>query len=160
EKSPAERERILINELGMLIRSGEKVLDYHTQALHVPVSFFTAAAANRPPPVDGMSPAFRIFVELEEDQSQQTQMLGVARRDLYLLPAVDRFEINFLKGMIGLWLLVLLLLGIALTLSTYLSGVIAWIATLFLYLLGKNLEFIQQVARGIADGGGPLESAW
>jgi hypothetical protein len=100
------------------------------------------------------------LVEVDEDRvTAQTQMLGVAPRDLYLLPAEGPFWINFLKGMIGLWFLVLLMLGVALALSTYLSGVIALLCTLILFLFGANRDFIYQVATGRAEGGGPLEAA-
>src|SRR5207253_1798603 len=127
--------------------------DYHTQGLEVPAAFFdhvvsaSAAAPARPAADSAAPPAplFTVLVAADDDPNlRQTQMLGMARRDLYLLPAVGPFEINFFKGIIGLWFLVLLMLGIALTLSTYLSGAIAWLATLFLFLLGMSLDFLRQ----------------
>src|SRR5262249_52711072 len=36
--------------------------------------------------------------------------------------------------------------------------VIAWLATLFLFLLGLNLDFLRQIASGRLAGGGPLEA--
>jgi len=44
-------------------------------------------------------------------------------------------------------------------LSTYLSGVIALLFTVFLFFVGMNREFIAQVATGKAEGGGPIEAS-
>src|SRR5262249_8848797 len=61
--------------------------------------------------------------------------------------------------MVGVWFLVLLFLGIALALSTYLSGVITLLFTIWLFVVGMNRDFILQVATGKAEGGGPIEAS-
>src|SRR5581483_3886459 len=90
----------------------------------------------------------------------QTQMLGVAKRDLYVLAAERPFWINFLKGIIGMWFTFMLVLGLAVACSTYLSGVISWLCTLFLFGAGLFADYIQQLAEKRAIGGGPMEAAW
>ena len=51
------------------------------------------------------------------------------------------------------------MIGLAVALSTYLSGVITLLGTLILYVLGFFQEFITEVALRKNVGGGPLESA-
>jgi hypothetical protein len=71
---------------------------------------------------------------------------------------VFAFILNFYKGMFGLWLRLCLVIGIAVALSTYLSGVISMIVTAKLYLLGGLMEYIQSIGQGTAPGGGPMEA--
>src|SRR5262249_3714846 len=66
---------------------------------------------------------------------------------------------NFFKGAVGLWYRLCLVIGIAVTCSTYLSGVVSFLATTFLYLLGLVIDFVRTVAEGKSMGGGPLENA-
>jgi hypothetical protein len=91
----------------------------------------------------------------------------MAKYDLYLRlddPGAGSekwlFAANFFKGAFGLWLRLGLILGVAVTLSTYLSGVISLILTWVLYLGGVSLEFIKSVAFGTNAGGGPFESIY
>jgi hypothetical protein len=50
------------------------------------------------------------------------------------------------------------LIGMAVALSTYLSGVISGIVAAFLYLCGNFLDFIHSVATGTSPEGGPVQS--
>jgi hypothetical protein len=54
----------------------------------------------------------------------------------------------------------LLVIAIAVTCSTYLSGVISFVATVFLYFAGlfRDTDYIKGLAEGTTPGGGPLES--
>jgi hypothetical protein len=91
--------------------------------------------------------------------------MGMAKYDLYFR-ADDPdstneklwFSLNFFKGSMGLWLRMCLVTGIAVCLSTYLTGVISLLFTLILYMGGLVQEFIQQVAMGVNPGGGPVEA--
>jgi hypothetical protein len=85
-------------------------------------------------------------------------MLGVAKRDLYLLDAELPFWQNFFKGAIGLWLSMLLVLGLAVACSTYLSGIISLLATLFLVGAGMMVDYVRSLAENKVPGGGPIES--
>jgi ABC-type transport system involved in multi-copper enzyme maturation permease subunit len=100
-----------------------------------------------------------------------TQYVGMARYDLYFRmddesAGRDRFwfAVNFFKGAFGLWLRLCLIIGIAVALSTYLSGVISLLIAGLLFLGGESREYIQQVATGHDSagrpvaGGGPFES--
>ena len=54
-------------------------------------------------------------------------MLGVARHDFYLLAAENSFYLNFMKGIVGMWCSVMVVLGVAVvTCSTYLVASSRW----------------------------------
>jgi hypothetical protein len=86
----------------------------------------------------------------------------MARYDLYLLDAENPFWFNFFKGACGLWLLLLMVLGLNIALSTYLSAIISWLAGLFWLLLGLVRDFIVALTSNSSDisGGGPMESLY
>src|SRR5262249_49897194 len=65
-----------------------------------------------------------------------TQFLGVAKHDLYFLAAEGNFYENFFRGAVGIWLRMVLVIGIAVTCSTYLNGVVSFLVTLVLVVLG------------------------
>ena len=85
-------------------------------------------------------------------------MLGVAKQDFYLVAEVKPFWQNFLKGIIGLWCTLMVVLGVAIACSTYLSGVISLLCTLFLYGSGLCTDYLREVALQQTDGGGPSQS--
>ncbi len=128
----------------------KEIADFHTLFVDIPTGLFRNLGEwnlhQRPP--------LQVVVRCES----RTQYLGVAKADLYLMDQVRGFEQNFFKGAVGLWYRLCLVIGVAVTCSTYLSGVISFLATMFLYLLGLITEFIQQVARHKALGGGPMEA--
>ena len=68
------------------------------------------------------------------------------------------FAVNFVKGVIGMWFRFLMILGVAVVLSTYLSGVISWLTAVILYFLGMFSDFIEKLASGRLQGGGPAEA--
>ena len=167
--SPEEREKAfdkiekeLIKKHGVVEVSGFEVTDYHTQVMEVPAVFFTRlndlvkADPGEGPDAGKVS----MYVLVNVDRTSPQQMLGVARRDLYLLANERPFAINFIKGLVGMWSSCMLVLGIAIACSTYLSGVISWLCTLFLFGAGVFREQIMQLAEGRSVGGGPLESAY
>src|SRR5262249_30712149 len=132
----------------------KEISDFHTLSVNVPAGLFKNLnewfdqKAPRPAPL-------RVVVRCES----RTQYLGVAKYDFYLLDSTRGFEQNFFKGAVGLWFRLCLVIGIAVTCSTYLSGVISFLTTMFLYGLGLIIDFARNVAEHKAMGGGPLESA-
>jgi hypothetical protein len=101
-------------------------------------------------------PFMKVLVNIEPSSRQQ--LLGVARRDLYLLAGQKPFWQNFVKGAIGLWFSVMLLLGLTIACSTYLSGIISWILASVLFVGGFFLDYIRTLAENQAVGGGPWVS--
>jgi len=86
------------------------------------------------------------------------QYVGAARYDLYILAADGLFAWNFFKGAIGLWMRLCIVVGLAVMFSTYLSGVISWLATMFLYVAGVCQDYVRKLAEGLNPEGGPLIS--
>jgi ABC-type transport system involved in multi-copper enzyme maturation permease subunit len=152
----------------------KEVFDYHTFSFELPGGLFRNLAQSTG---NSKEPQLKIDVRCDS----KTQYLGVARHDLYLLDAQGgwftralqslfgfhedslmagylAFSENFFKGAFGLWLRLCLVIVVAVSLSTYLSGVIALLCTMFIYFLGFFIDFVQQLAAGKSDGGGPLEA--
>jgi hypothetical protein len=152
DKVLAVRLSALAEKFGYYELPSKEVVDFHTLFVDVPAGLFKSAAASASTP--GQRP-LQIIVRCES----ATQYLGVAKHDLYLLAAERSFPVNFFKGAVGLFYRICLVIGIALTCSTYLSGVISFLATMFIYLLGLSVDFIKSVAEGKTPGGGPLEAA-
>ncbi len=150
----------LIAKHRVLEMAGQPVTDYHTQSLEVPAVFFTTLMENasaKTAPDGRRYPQLRVLVSVDRSTTGEAQMLGVARRDLYLIAAELPFWQNFLKGIVGMWCSVMLVLGIAVACSTYLSGLISLFLTAMIYGLGQATDYLQQVADKKVEGGGPLE---
>lgn len=167
ERQLARIEEELIERYGLYEVAGMEVVDYHTQVLGGKTQEQRQEAAaslgrllqklGEPRAGGAGDPLLRVYVSV--DRASQTQMLGVAPRDLYVLEAERPFVLNFVKGVVGMWCSLLLVLGIAVAASTYLSGVISWICTLFLYGAGLFSDYIRQIAENRTPGGGPIEAA-
>jgi ABC-type transport system involved in multi-copper enzyme maturation permease subunit len=163
KKAKARIMEELIQKYGVYEEAGIEVTDYHTQSVSVPVALFKKlqelekTAPREGVPGAGGASMLNVLVNVEYPSVQQ--MLGAARRDLYLLKADRSFEINFLKGIAGLWCTFMLVLGLGIACSTYLSGVISWLCTMFLFGSGLLTDYIQSLASGRSTGGGPFESA-
>jgi ABC-type transport system involved in multi-copper enzyme maturation permease subunit len=98
-------------------------------------------------------------VSIEVRCVEPAQYFGVAQADLYLRPADSTFELNFAKAYLSIWLQMLLVTSLGVTLSTFLSGPVAMMATLSAVGVGFFGEFVRGVATGAVHGGGPIESA-
>lgn len=145
--------------------AGVEVTDYHTQSLTIPATLFRILAetpsAQRQLPGGKALPALQVLMGLDYDPTgRNSQMLGVAKGDFYLLAREQPFWANFFKGVGGLWCTVLLVLGVAIAFSTYFSGVISWMSTLFLFGAGLFRDHVSRIAEGRSVGGGPLESVF
>jgi hypothetical protein len=134
-----------------------EVTDYHTQSVDVPGGLFKNAARNK---ASGQPP-----LQVRVVCKSTSQYIGVAKGDLYFRmddPSGrwDRlyFAWNYYKGAFGLWLRLALIIGLAVTMSTYLSGVISLLVTATLFVGGTFIDFIKTVAAGTSLGGGPMES--
>jgi hypothetical protein len=150
----------LAEQYGLYELFYKKIEDYHTQSIEVPAALFknalNSAAARPTSPSGEPMPLLLVIVKFESPG----QYLGVAKHDFYILDSEGTFAWNFFKGAAGLWLRLMLVIGIAVTCSTYLSGVIAFVATAFLYIAGifRNSDYIKGLAEGTTAGGGPVES--
>jgi ABC-type transport system involved in multi-copper enzyme maturation permease subunit len=86
------------------------------------------------------------------------QYLGMAQADLYLRAGNRWFWYNFAKRHVGIWLQMLLVCSFGVMFSTFLSGPVAFLATVFTICMGYFGQFVVDVATYKAPGGGPIES--
>jgi len=86
------------------------------------------------------------------------QYFGAARADVYLRAGDASFALNFAKGYFGIWLQMLLVIGLGVFFSTFLSGPVAMISTMGALVGGFYSEFMYKMATGNTFGGGPAES--
>lgn len=154
-----EKASALAEKYGFYEIQNLPVTDYHTQGFEVPQGLFVNAvgesSGNK-----GTAPALTVKIIC----TTPTQYVGMARYDLYArLDAATGtdyrgFSMNFVKSAFGLWLLLALVIGLSVVLSSKLSGVITLLVTGTLLGCGLVLPFIESVALGMNDGGGPAES--
>jgi hypothetical protein len=103
-----------------------------------------------------LAPGGELEVELQCLDSGQ--YLGAGRGDMYIRAANASFQINFLKGFLGIWVQMLMVTAVGVMFSTFLSGPVAMLATATVLIMGTRLDFIRRVAEGEVEGGGPVES--
>jgi ABC-type transport system involved in multi-copper enzyme maturation permease subunit len=149
----------LAKEYGYYVVPAKDVTDYHTLYVDVPAGLFLNAIQTPA----GAAPQVRTRISVTKQSA--TQYVGMAKYDLYWrLDDPHRgseqaaFALNFYKGAFGLWLRLCLVIGLAVALSTYLSGVISLLVAGILYLLGGAITYIQSIGQGTAPGGGPMEA--
>jgi hypothetical protein len=138
-----------------VFQSTKEVTDQHTQEIQIPASVFKYLLRTHE---DRDVPALRVFVSV--DPAPEAQMVGIAKQDFYLVAAEKPFWQNFLKGVVGMWCTHMLVLGISLACSTYLSSIISLLNTLFLFIAGTFGDYLKEIAERKIDGGGPSESTW
>ncbi|NBR05957.1 MAG: ABC transporter permease [Planctomycetes bacterium] len=166
-KSDAQIENELAEKYGYYVFPSKPIFDYQTLSLDIPAGLFKNASSadnNRATELRSSNRPIEP-IKVKVTCLDPTQYIGMAKYDLYFR-ADDPdstneklwFSLNFFKGSIGLWLRMCLVTGIAVCLSTYLTGVISLLFTMILYMGGLVQEFIQQVAMGQNPGGGPVES--
>jgi hypothetical protein len=86
------------------------------------------------------------------------QYFGMAQADMYLKAGDASFLLNFAKGYYGIWLQMMLVVGLGVMFSTFLSGPVALMSTLGALVGGFFSEFMFNLATGQTWGGGPAES--
>jgi ABC-type transport system involved in multi-copper enzyme maturation permease subunit len=163
------RDSALARKYGYFEITGQPVTDYHTMAFLVPAGLFENIAE----PDRDLEQQFRERGETRPPDLQvrvtcesATQYVGMARHDLYVrldnpqTPQEETraFVSNFFKSAFGLWLKLALVIGLAVVLSTYLSGVITLLVVTALFFGGVCRDFVESVALRTNPGGGPAES--
>ncbi|MHB1421955.1 MAG: ABC transporter permease [Gemmataceae bacterium] len=156
----------LAEEFGYYNVPAQTIADFHTLYIDVPGGLFRNALQSRPGGT-ALANAPLLQTRVAVTRQSATQYVGMAKYDLYWRvddPYAGKFRekaaftINFYKGAFGLWLRLCLVIGLAVALSTYLSGVISMLVATMLYLGGGVLDYIQSIGQGTAPGGGPMEA--
>jgi ABC-type transport system involved in multi-copper enzyme maturation permease subunit len=164
----AQKEDALAEKYGYYEINSLPVTDFHTQSFYLPGGLFRNASGSDPErdtEIREMSQRRPPALVMRVTCDSATQYVGMARDDLYVrLDDPNKssekwlFSVNFFKAAFGLWLRLALIIGLAVIFSTYLSGVISLLVALLMYLGGISKDFIQEVAKGLNPGGGPLEA--
>ncbi|MFG0332754.1 MAG: ABC transporter permease [Maioricimonas sp. JB049] len=94
------------------------------------------------------------------------QYLGMAQPDLFIRMPDNSFATGYFKSMAGIWLMLVLVIMIGTTASTFLKGPVATLLTFGLVVMGQGLRvfmgtlLVQYREEGQVTGGGALESAY
>ncbi len=86
------------------------------------------------------------------------QYFGAAEPDLYIRAQDASVFANFLKGYLGIWQQMLILISFGVLFSTFLSGPVAMISTFGIMIAAFCKQLFMQVAYMEALGGGPIEA--
>ncbi|QGJ70303.1 Hypothetical protein PBC10988_19980 [Planctomycetales bacterium 10988] len=97
-------------------------------------------------------------VEMEVRCEERAQYFCMARYDVYARAGDAPFSLNFVKGLTGIWLQMLLILSVGVAASTVLRGSVAMALTIGIALSGHLLDSLKTLAQGENYGGGPLEA--
>ncbi len=134
---------------------------FATDVQMIPRSFVTAGS-------DGKAETIDLFRDLVSDDGrlqiivqclEPNQYYGMAQADLYIRAADSWFAWNFCKGYLGIWLQMALVIGLGVMFSTFLSGPVALLATMFVIIAGLFSGYIVELGGGKMVGGGPFEAA-
>ena len=82
----------------------------------------------------GQAPAPRLSVYVKCESPGQ--LLGDGRAGPVPAGGEQPFALNFLKGMVGLWCRLCIVIGLAVACSTYLSGVLSLLVTAVIFIFG------------------------
>lgn len=97
-------------------------------------------------------------VEVVVQCLDRAQYFGFAQADCFLKLPEGSPLWNFVKGYLSIWMQMVIVIAVAVTMSTFLSGPIAMVASVSFILLGFFRAFFVKVAIGESYGGGPVES--
>ncbi len=86
------------------------------------------------------------------------QYLGVARADVYFRASDDVYWFNYLKGYVGIWCQMMIIIAMAVAFSTFLGTPIVMLGVLMMMVVGFFTPFIRGLTAADRDGGGPIES--
>jgi hypothetical protein len=96
-----------------------------------------------------------------------SQFIGTAQKDLFIRMPDRPFSVAYFKGMLGIWLLLMMIVLIGTTGSTFLKGPVGTMMTLGISLIGitglrgfMSQQLLQFTQSGQVLGGGTLESLY
>ena len=97
-------------------------------------------------------------VEVKVQCLDSAQYYGFAQPDCYIRLQDASPMLNYVKAQLGIWVQMVIVIGIGVTCSTILNGPVAMLFTIAFITLGFFREFFVNVATGKQVGGGPIES--
>lgn len=146
----------LTEEFGYYEIRGKEVFDYQVMSVEIPAGLVRNALKGDPGKdrAGNPRPQLSVYVKCESEG----QLLGAAEPDLYLLRAEMPYSVNFLKAAVGLWCRLCIIIGVAVALSTYLSGILSLLVTALIFGAGFFTDHLNDLANNRNVGGGPFQS--
>ena len=146
----------LADKYGYFEFVGKQIYDFKTESLAVPAGLFRNALQDKnlsgtKDYTPGRNAPPRVIVYIHCTSS--SQMLGMAEGDLYLLQTEQGFAQNYIKSAFGVWCWLMIVLGLAITLSTYLDSVVTLLAVLFFFVVGMFAPFVNELALTTGNDG-------
>jgi hypothetical protein len=89
--------------------------------------------------------------------AERNQYFGMAKADMFLRATDHSFAMNYVKGFVGIWLQMLVVICFGVMFSTFLSGPIALLATLSILVMGGAAGFVENVFIGMVEGNPTLK---
>jgi hypothetical protein len=86
------------------------------------------------------------------------QYLGVARADVYFRAGDTAYWLNFLKGYLGIWCQLMIVIAMGVAFSTFLNTPVTMLGIVVMAILGFYSQFVRELTLPEKDGGGPIES--
>lgn len=162
-----EIERGIRGSLSLIAPEGNRPIEVHLfEAREFDVNKLIIPLELRNPDPDG--PPLKLFGDVIQDGRVKVQIrcldfaqyFGMAQPDLYVRAGDAPFTLNFLKGYVGIWLQMLLVICLGVMFSTFLNAAVAMLATLAAVIFGFFTDFVLQLANREFLGGGPVESLY
>jgi ABC-type transport system involved in multi-copper enzyme maturation permease subunit len=120
------------------------IREYYNNKRYIPARYFAGSGGR---------------IRIEMGCLTPNQYLGMAESDLYILADQGGFELNFMKGLFGIWLQAMVLTAIGVWAGTFLSWPVALLTTIGFFVGGQiGFGFLQQFAFQGLIGGGPFEA--
>ena len=119
------------------------IREYYTNKQSIPASVLVGSRGN-------------LMVEVRCETPNQ--YLGMAEGDFYILASQGGFELNFMKGLFGIWLQAMVLTSIGLFAGTFLSWPVALLTTIAFFVFGELAFHFLALFSLQLEGGGPFES--
>lgn len=89
------------------------------------------------------------------------QFIGMARPGLFLRTPDKNFASGYFKAVFGIWMMMVLVIVLGVTASTFVKGPIAIVLTLSLLVVGTGFRgFLDDLVAGKVKGSGAIESAY
>ncbi len=86
------------------------------------------------------------------------QYIGVGKGDVYFRGGDQLYWLNFVKGYLGIWCQMVIIIAMGVAFSTFLSAPIVMLGTLVMIIIGFYTPFVREMTEADHVGGGPIES--
>jgi hypothetical protein len=87
-----------------------------------------------------------------------SQYIGVARADVYFRASDQSYPLNFIKGYLGIWCQMVIVISLGVALSTFLNSPVTMLGSVVVIIVGFFTGFIRDLMSPESVGGGPIES--